>query len=213
LSEPACAICKRMLTYCMPTPRLPSDQRRPQLAAAALRLIAARGVSALSTRSLARELGLSSGAIFRHFASVDEVLEAVVERISDALAETYPANTLPPLDRLQAFVAARSRAVGRHSGIFQLLVSEQFRLSLPRHAARRMTGLVSQSMIFLERCIAEGQRDGSIRGDIPAEHLAMLVRGMTQVLALSPRSDSPASSASPTKSLRKLLAAPKGGKP
>ena len=52
---------------------------------AALHIIATRGIAALTTRSLADEVGLTSGAIFKHFQSLDVLLEAVVARANRPL--------------------------------------------------------------------------------------------------------------------------------
>ena len=60
------------------TLRKPSVERREEIAAAALRLIGERGRTALTTANLASELGLSSGALFRHFATLDDVLRGAV---------------------------------------------------------------------------------------------------------------------------------------
>ena len=56
--------------------RRTSEVRQVELTDAALHIIATRGIGAVSTRSLAEQVGLSSGAIFRHFASLDAVLDA-----------------------------------------------------------------------------------------------------------------------------------------
>lgn len=169
----------------MPTPRLNTEERRTQLTEAALRLIVSHGVGALSVRSLARELGLSSGALFRHFKTMDEVLEAVVQRMVVVLASALPPAQTQPLERLIAFVELRSRAIGDGSGILQLVVSEQFRLALPPSAAIKLKRLMAQSRHFVLQSVEQGQRDGSVRKDVPAADLALLVMGLTQMLALS----------------------------
>ncbi|MEZ4337476.1 MAG: helix-turn-helix domain-containing protein, partial [Sandaracinaceae bacterium] len=70
--------------------RRESKDRQVELTEAALRIIASQGIAALSTRTLAAEVGLSSGAIFRHFSSLDALLDAVVGRVEAVLEETYP---------------------------------------------------------------------------------------------------------------------------
>lgn len=190
----------------MPTPRLNSEARRAQLTEAALRLIVTHGVGALSTRSLARDQGLSSGALFRHFKTMDEVLEAVVERMVLVLSAAMPPVAAAPLDRLTGFVQARSLAAGDSTGYLQLVVSEQFRLALPTRAALKLKRLMAQSRRFVLQGVVQGQRDGSIRRDLPAADLALLVMGLTQMLALSRGLGLGQKHATATGTLRKLLA-------
>ena len=112
--------------------RRTSLDRQVELTDAALHIIATKGIAALSTRSLAAQVGLSSGAIFRHFASLEALLDAVVTRVEAVLESTYPPSTLPPVERLERFVEARSTAVGNQLGILRLVLSEQFLLALPQ---------------------------------------------------------------------------------
>lgn len=169
----------------MPTERRPTEERRGELTDAALRIIATRGISALTTRALAKEVGLTSGALFRHFRSLDALLDAVVERVELVLDGTFPPADLPPLERLERFVDARSAAVGAQLGIMRLVLSEQFALSLPRGGSRRLASCVEKTKRFIGACIEEGQADGSIRADVGAAALTTIVIGTTQALALA----------------------------
>ncbi|MEZ4447401.1 MAG: TetR/AcrR family transcriptional regulator [Polyangiaceae bacterium] len=166
--------------------RRPSAQRQVELTDAALRIIATKGITALSTRSLAAEVGLSTGAIFRHFDSLEALLEAVVDRVEAVLASTYPADDLPPVERLERFVEARSAAVGNQLGILRLVLSEQFLLALPKRGSERLTACVEETRAFVLGCLREGQASGELRADLPAETLAPIVMGTLQILALSP---------------------------
>lgn len=166
--------------------RRSTQDRQAELTDAALHLIATRGVAALSTRSLAEGVGLSSGAIFRHFPSLDALLLSVVARVEEVLNATYPAAELAPEVRLRALVRARSRAVGQQLGILRLVLSEQFLLSLPEGCSARLTGCVQQTRRYVESCLGEAQRAGTIRADLPPEVLAPIVMGTIQMLALAP---------------------------
>lgn len=165
--------------------RRTSSDRQVELIDAALHLIATRGIAALSTRSLAAQVGLSSGAIFRHFASLEALLDAVVARVEAVLESTYPPTTLPPVARLAQFIEARSTAVGRQLGILRLVLSEQFLLALPANGSARLAACVQRTRTFVLECVREGQDAGDLRGDLPAETLAPIVMGTVQMLALS----------------------------
>jgi len=163
--------------------RRTSELRQAELIDAVIHIIASRGIAALNTRSLADEVGLTSGAIFRHFASLDALLDATVGRVETVLNATYPPAGLPARTRLERFVEARTAAVADQLGILPLVVSEQFRLALPPRAAERLMACVNTSRAFIERCLREGQASGEFRDDLDADALAVIVMGTMQVLA------------------------------
>ena len=63
-----------------PRPRFSPDR----ISGAALDLVRAHGVEALTARNLAAALGCSTGPLFTHFSTMDELLQAVLDR---AMAE------------------------------------------------------------------------------------------------------------------------------
>jgi len=169
----------------MNTRRVDTQQRQLELADAALQIIATRGIAALTTRALAAEAGLTSGAIFKHFASLEAVLEAVVARVEAVLDSTFPHDATPsPLRRLERFIEARTMAVGERVGILRLLLSEQFQLALPKQGSKRLARCVGKTRSFLIDTLREGQAAGEVRADLPAEALSAIVMGTLQMLAL-----------------------------
>ena len=131
--------------------RRTSSDRRVELTDAALHIIATRGIAAVSTSSLAAQVGLSTGAIFRHFPSLEALLDAVVARVEAVLESTYPPSTLPPVERLERFIEARSTAVGNQLGILRLVLSDQFLLALPERGSARLSACVQKTRAFGRR--------------------------------------------------------------
>ncbi|MCC6215795.1 MAG: TetR/AcrR family transcriptional regulator [Polyangiaceae bacterium] len=190
----------------MGPPRRSSEQRRVELAEAALDIIAKRGIAALTTRALAEHVGLTTGALFRHFPSLDELLIAVVARVDTVLEQTYPPPELPAAERLWRFVEARSAAVGMRRGILGLVLSEQFRLALPPSGSRRLAAAVRRTREFISETLAEAQRAGDVRDDTPAEALTEIVVGTVLALALAPGAPvGPAASGAVRDALERLL--------
>ena len=166
--------------------RRSSEVRQVELTDAALHIIATKGISALSTRSLAAQVGFSSGAIFRHFASLEALLDAVVARVEAVLEATFPPETMPPVQRLERFIEARSTAVGSQLGILRLVLSEQFVLALPKSGSDRLAACVQKTRTFVSGCLRDAQSSGEVRSDLPVETLTPIVMGTVQMLALSP---------------------------
>ena len=71
----------------MSAEKLETDVRQDQIAQAALNVISSHGLKALSVARVARQVGLVTSAIYRHFHSKDAVLDAVLGLIGDRLRE------------------------------------------------------------------------------------------------------------------------------
>ena len=100
-----------------------------EIVAAALDVVDGPGVSALSLRGLAREIGVSAPAIYAHFANVDAILLAAAEQVFDDLAEHLQA-AVRSVDRPQFQLRELCRAyleyAQRHSGRYLLAFGGQW---------------------------------------------------------------------------------------
>ncbi len=162
----------------------PGPGRRTEIADAILRIAGREGIGALTMERLGREVGVTSGALFRHFPSRAAMLNEAAHRAVALLETTFPEATLPPLERLRELVVARSRLAAEHGGIPQLVFSEQFGRALPPKGARAVRGVVIRTREFLMEALHEAATRGEVRRDIPAEDLALAVIGTIFARAL-----------------------------
>ena len=80
------------------------------------RLIATEEIASLTVAALANELGLTGGALYRHFRRATPSLDAVAERV----VELLDVSTRSPAVShgwLEQFVDSRTRAVSGHKGL------------------------------------------------------------------------------------------------
>lgn len=168
-----------------------NTQKRTAIADAALHVIGTKGIAELTMANLAAELGVTSGALFRHFKSRDEILEEVARRVAELVGGTLPTGDLPPLERIRALFLNRTAVLGREAGIARLVFSDQFTKALPQSAAELIHGVVRQTRAFLLQALREAAEAGLIRRDLTPEELLLPVVGTLQHLgfltALNPR--------------------------
>lgn len=166
--------------------RKPAAERREEILGAVCRIIGESGLSSLTTTVLAGRVGVTSGALFRHFASRDEILDGAVSYALARIGATYPDPALSPLERLLALGRNRIALFRAEPGIAWLLRSEEASLSLPPHAVARLREQVDRSGRYLLDTIREGVAEGTIRADIEPEHLRIIVMGTIHALAGMP---------------------------
>jgi len=149
-------------------PRVSAAYRQEQRAAildAAESCLARRGVAATRIEDIADEAAWSVGAVYRYFASKDEILAAVGERHLEqdrrAMAELQDAG-LPLRERiLQSLTYFLARPADRVA-IDAIRPVDGGR---NRRAHDQWVALVAESYLA-------AQRQGIVRDDIPAEHIA-----------------------------------------
>jgi AcrR family transcriptional regulator len=154
-----------------------SEDRRAEIADAILGVVGKEGVGALTMERLGREVGVTSGALFRHFPSRAAMLDEAARRAVALLETSFPAPELAPLERLRAFLTARSRLASQHPGIPQLVFSEQFGKALPPEGARALRDMVLRTRGFVVEALKEAGARGEVRRDLPPEELAVVVMG------------------------------------
>ena len=174
-------------------PRKRETSRRSDIADAILKLAGREGIGALTMERLARELDLTSGALFRHFPSRTAMLNEAARVAVTRLDGTFPDASLPPLERLGQFLVARSSLAADHAGIPQLVLSEQFGKALPPKGSRAVRDAVLRTRGFVVDALREAAARGEVRQDVPAEDLALAVIGYVFARSLFASFDGPES--------------------
>ncbi|MBA1393975.1 TetR/AcrR family transcriptional regulator, partial [Lactobacillus sp. XV13L] len=75
-------------------------QTEEQLVKRAIAVIDQQNYHNLSLRKLTREIGLTTGAFYKHFASKEDLLQKVTARLSQAFADKMPAAGSSPEEQL-----------------------------------------------------------------------------------------------------------------
>jgi AcrR family transcriptional regulator len=111
--------------------RQTTDSRQAGLVMAALQLAAQRSPADITTADLAHAVGITQGAVFRHFANKEAIWLAVLDWTTDSLlarlqsaAAGHGDNPLHPLQALQAIFAAHVDFVMEHPGVPRVIFQE-----------------------------------------------------------------------------------------
>jgi AcrR family transcriptional regulator len=162
--------------------RRPAAERREQIALAALRLLGEGGRKSVTTATLAAEVSVTTGALFRHFPTIDDVLDEVARIAVRRVRETFPPENPDPLERLLQLARNRVKLLGGDPGIAWLLRSEQAPAQLPPAALQALQEVVRDSRRFILGELKRGMAQGSIRDDVGAAELLIIVSGTIHTL-------------------------------
>lgn len=175
--------------------RKPAEDRRREIADAALRVVAAGGLGRFTSLAIAREVGVSDAALFRHFPSKDAIVDAAIDRIEEILFEGFPPQASDPIDRLGAFFRRRVEAIRAHPGVSRLVASEELAKAGSAAAAERVAEFRRRSAGFVRDCLAEAEGRRLLASGIRVEEASVIVLG--SLLALAHASTAPPAAAIP----------------
>lgn len=170
--------------------RLPTSERQKQIVQAGLELCRTAGISSLRTEKIARKIGLTSGALFRHFPSKAAILQAMARELLERLERTTPADDLPPWEWIEAFVTGRVRTLKEDPEV-RLLFSDGFLVALPEQAREDVHQAFLRSWQQLNERLQSAQARGQVRTDLEAHELAAAVVGLVQAVLHPPLAELP----------------------
>lgn len=195
--------------------RKPADARRREIADAALRIIADRGLPGFTSLALAREVGVTDAALFRHFPTKEAIVLAAIERVEEVLFEGFPPGGEDPLARLGAFFRRRVEVIRDNPGIARLVGSEELARAAPPEGVARVLAMRQRSQAFVRACLAAADRDGALARGVRPDEAAVLVLGALLALAHAGHARAPGAGDLPERvwlALDRLLRAPPGGR-
>jgi len=166
--------------------RKSSEQRRYEMAMAALRIIDEQGVKALSTATLVKAMGLSPGAPFKHFTSWRDIYGEMATVGIALIEETFPQDEPAGVKQLLSLMKNRINALHATPGLTWLLRSEQAYLTLPAESVIALQEMAKRSKGYLLAAIKNGVASGEIRNDIAPKELLIIVTGTIHALSGMP---------------------------
>lgn len=158
-------------------------ERQTQIVEAALRIIATKGSRRFTADLLAKEVGLTGGALYRHFGGMDDVVDAVVDRVGEILFEGFPPKAADPIARLRLFFNRRARTILGQPHISRLLLSDHLAQAGGLAQSRRLDDFKRRSRTFVVECLREASSQGKLVAEMSPDSAAVVVLGA--ILALS----------------------------
>jgi len=158
--------------------------RRKQIVAALRKIIIKYGSEHVTVQKLAEEIGVSGGAIYRHFRSKREILLFLVNEIKENLIgdveRTYPIKD--PLEVLEIVSRNLLSSIEQRKGASFLIIAEIISLG-NKGLNGKISEVLNSFLGEMKRLLSEGIKAGEIRKDIDVDMAATTFFGMLQGLA------------------------------
>lgn len=157
-----------------------TEIRQAQIAEVVFEQIRKKGVKGLSMAAIAKRVGLVPSAIYRHFASKDEMLAAAIDLIRQRFLKDVQkarGRSDNPLEQLHYLFEMQLRMVSENFIIPRIFHTENTLEPYP--VTREKVGeLFSTIHGNLGDIVVQGQRAGVIRGDVDRRAVVPMFIGM-----------------------------------
>ncbi|GAB1390745.1 MAG: hypothetical protein AMXMBFR78_27310 [Rubrivivax sp.] len=165
---------------------LPADERRAATVEAVVGLAAEQNPADITTSAIAERMGLTQGALFRHFRSKDAILEETMAWISQRLLariEAAAEGASSPAAALEAMFTAHIDFIARHPGVPRMLFGELQRpgKTLPK---KMVQSLIRQYAKRLRSLFEAGQAAGEFDPALDIDAAAVMFIGTIQGLVM-----------------------------
>ena len=162
--------------------RLPTKKRKQQLASEALRIIGNKGRAGLTAQSLGHAVGISDGAVFKHFPNMDSIVDAAIDRFQVLLKIEDPGIT-DPFERLRDFFFSRLALVQANPELLELAFSQSLEQVVSNKGATRVRRVIADSIAYIKSCLKAAQRFGDLQDGANITVLTWMVHGVLQAAA------------------------------
>ncbi len=153
--------------------------RRDVILQRAADLFARQGVAATTVREIADAVGILSGSLYHHFASKDDIVDAIVGSFMGDLVARYDAAlaaTDDPADRLRGLVVASLETVAGHPHATEIYQKDARYLASTgegKTPVRDNARLIRRAWIGV---LEQGVETGLFRSDVPVSVVYPLLR-------------------------------------
>lgn len=158
--------------------RKPTQVRRVEIIEAGMRILSSEGARRFTTNRLGRAVGITGGTIFRNFGSMDEILDAIVDRIEEIIFADFPPRAEDPLESLRQFFEARVNVIANQPEISKLLTTDAL---IPNanadHRQQRLREFKRRSQHFVTDCLKGALAGGLLAKGVNPEEAGILVLG------------------------------------
>ena len=159
--------------------------RQHQIMEAARNLIAAKGMDGVTMDAIAEEVGLTEGAIYRHFTSKHQILSLLVDDIESNLLDTVrnaQTNGASAVDSLEHILEAHLSDVEGRRAVSFIVIAEAMGFDGTR-LSQRVALMFTHYLELIQAVLDRGIIEGSVRPDVNANAAATTFFGLIESTA------------------------------
>ena len=153
--------------------------RQKEITEVALELISEKGIQGLTIKNLAKKIGITEPAIYRHYDSKIDILIAVLDLFkqnTEQLFENELNHEGKAIDKIEHLFSRHFASFSATPSLVSIIFSEEIFRNEPV-LIDKIAEVIDKNDKILTTIIVNGQRTGEIRTDIEAKYLSTVIMG------------------------------------
>jgi len=154
-------------------------ERQIEITKVALELISEKGIQGLTIKNLAKRIGITEPAIYRHYDSKTDILIAVLELFKQNTKQLFEKelnNEGKAIDKIEHLFTKHFNSFSATPSLVSVIFSEEIFRNEPVLISK-IAEIIDKNDKILTTIIVDGQKSGEIRSDIEANYLSTIIMG------------------------------------
>jgi AcrR family transcriptional regulator len=158
--------------------------RQQEIIESARRIISTKGIENLSTRIIAKDLGVTNAALYKHFKNKEKILSLLIDDIEDVLLATIQKAadaSSDPLQKLENIFLSHFEYSEKMKGTSFTVINSV--ASIKSRALRsKMAVVLNKYLETIKKIIQEGIKSGVFQDDLDPYYASIVFFGSIQTI-------------------------------
>lgn len=158
--------------------------RQQEIIEVSLELISTIGIQGFTIKNLAKKIGISEPAIYRHYENKISILLAILDYFKARSESMFvkQANELDSsLERIEKIFQGHFNAFEKTPSLVNVVFSEEIFRNEPT-LQERITDIMDRNSGVIKAIVAEGQAKGEIKSEIESKYLTLIILGSLRMM-------------------------------
>jgi AcrR family transcriptional regulator len=154
-------------------------ERQKEIVETALELITKKGIQGLTMKNIAKKIGITEPAIYRHYDNKIHILIAILDFFISNIEEIFKKelnNDSKAIDKIEHLFINHFTTFSATPSLVSVIFSEEIFRNEPM-LIEKISEIIDKNDKVLKKIITNGQKNSEIRTDIEAKHLSTIIMG------------------------------------
>jgi TetR/AcrR family fatty acid metabolism transcriptional regulator len=155
------------------------SRRQSEIIHAAIKLIGEGGIQALTIKNLSTEIGVAESALYRHFKSKTEVLNALLDFLGSFIISHYESVDklkVSSFEKIEKMISGQLKIFAENPPYAIVILSDGLYKN-EKSLYYKIFSVMERAKSTFINIIDEGKNTGEIRKDVASEQLAFVIMG------------------------------------
>ncbi len=158
--------------------------RQREIIETAINIIAQKGIQQLTIKNIAKSMGISEPAIYRHFNCKLDILLSILANFQESTKSSLQRiqeTDKPAIEKIETIFSTHIIRFAANPALAATIFSEEI-FQNDIKLSTKVASIMELSQAAIEKLIKSGQDHNEIRNDISAGHLAIMIIGSLRLL-------------------------------